>query len=155
MHRGAHRLESADGHVRDERARRLAERVTGEDFTLRLRRLLHALIVRIGASVARVPGPSARDDLRAARLRIAAREGVPSLVVLSWESPGAGEPPAMAEAAVRDGHALEQVLLAAWRELAADERDDDLPCVAVALLTTAVRDAAPVVGSPAPVGVPA
>ncbi len=103
----------------------------------------------------RVPAPSARDDLRAARLRIAAREGVPSLVALSWESPVDGEPPAMADAAVRDGRELEQVLLAAWTELAADQRDDDLACVAVALLTAAVRDAAPVVGPPASSGLPA
>lgn len=102
-----------------------------------------------------MPGPSARDDLRAARLRIAAREGVPSLVALSWESEGDGQPPAMADAAVRDGRALESVLLAAWSELAADQRDDDLACVAVALLTTAVRDAAPIVDVPAPTGLPA
>lgn len=106
------------------------------------------------ASVARVPEPSARDDLRAARLRVAAREGVPSLVALSWESPDTVQPPVMPDAAVRDGRALEQVLLAAWSELAADQRDDDLACVAVALLTTAVRDVAAIVDVPAPVGLP-
>lgn len=99
-----------------------------------------------------MPDHCARHDLRAARLRIAAREGVPSLVAPSWE--GEGEPPVMPDAAVRGGRALEQVLRAAWGELAADQRDDDLACVAVALLTAAVRDAAPIVDVPAPVGLP-
>ncbi len=98
-----------------------------------------------------MPELNARDDLRAARLRIAAREGVPAIAVLSWETPG-GAPPAMTSAAVEDGRVLDDVLAAAWEELAADQREDDLASVAAVVLTAAVRDASPIVDAPAPVG---
>ncbi len=89
--------------------------------------------------------PSALADLRASAALAAARAGVPTLLALQWEeSPTSGPADvAVPQRVVDDGHRLAGSVAASWEALAADQRDDDLACVASVLHATAlgvVRD---------------